>query len=123
MDLDELVLQVKDAAKEVYATLGDGRDERIYEQAMAVEFRHRKISYQTEVYTEVFYKNERVGTAVLDFIVDGRLVVELKATAKISGGHISQAGAYMRESGLPAGLVVTFPTPAKPSPQFEDLGG
>ena len=88
---------------------------------MAVEFRHRKICYKTEVYTEVFYKKERIGTAVLDFIVDGRLVVELKATAKISGGHVSQAGAYMRESGLPAGLVVTFPTPSAPSPQFEDL--
>ena len=83
MEFAELVEHVKDAAVEVYRTLGDGRIESVYEQAMAVEFRQRGIPYQMEVYTEVFYKGERVGTAALDFVVDGRLVVELKALGSL----------------------------------------
>ena len=115
----DLMTQVEDVAKEVYRLLGDGREERVYEQAMAVEFRLRDIPYEMEVPKEIFYKEQRVGTAVLDFIVDKRLVVELKATKKIAEGHVSQAGAYMRETGITAGIVVTFPSPAKPDPEFE----
>ncbi len=122
MELEELVEQVKDAATEVYETLGDGRIENVYEQAMAVEFRQRGIPYQMEVYTEVFYKGERVGTAALDFIVDGRLVVELKALGSLGKPSIAQTHAYMRETGIDSGLLINFPYPAKDEPQFEMLG-
>ncbi len=121
MDTDDLVLAVEEAATEVYEALGDGRLESVYEQAMAVELRLRGIPYRTEAYTEVFYKGHRVGAVALDFVVGDKLVVELKATKKIQDGAISQAGAYMRETGLSAGLVITFPSPLQTSPQFERL--
>ena len=121
MEIQELVEQVKEAATEVYEILGDGRIESVYEQAMAVEFRRRNISYQMEVYTEVFYKGERVGTAALDFIVDDRLIVELKALGSMGKPAIAQTQAYMREVGIGHGLLVNFPYPAKDEPQFEVL--
>ena len=121
MELPELVEHVKDAAVEVYRTLGDGRIESVYEQAMAVEFRQRGIPYQMEVYTEVFYKGERVGTAALDFVVDGQLVVELKALGNLGKPSISQTQAYMRETGIDDGILINFPYPAKDEPQIEVL--
>ena len=90
MELEELIDEVKAAATEVFEALGDGRLENVYEQAMAVAFRQRSIQYQMEVYTEAFYKGERVGTTALDFIVDGRLVVELKALGSLGKPSIAQ---------------------------------
>ena len=121
MELEELIEQVKDAATEVYETLGDGRIENVYEQAIAVEFRQRGIPYKMEVYTEVFYKGERVGTAALDFIVDDCLVVELKALGSLGKPAIAQTRAYIRETGIDSGIVINFPYPAKDAPQFEIL--
>ena len=121
MDIDGVIEEVKEAAIEVYDELGDGRLEDVYEQAMAVEFRERGIPYKMEVYKEVFYKGHRVGTAALDFIVDERLVVELKATGSLSKTHKAQTRAYMRETRIDSGLLVNFPYPADDNPHFEVL--
>ena len=112
--------QVKDVAKMVYNELGDGRNENVYEQAMAVEFRLRGIPYEMEVYTEVFYKGHRVGTTALDFIVDDSLIVELKSVGNIQKTHIAQTQAYMREKDILNGVVINFPYPMK-SVQFEEI--
>ena len=109
-DAQKLVTEVKEVAAKVYAALGDGRLEDIYHQAMAVEFRRRNISYQTKVQMEIFYEGERVGDAEPDFIVDNRLVVELKKVDSMRESHSAQTKAYMRTLGIWNGLVVTFPT-------------
>ncbi len=53
--------QVAEATAEVYAALGVGYEERVYEEAMAVEFREQGISYEVEHNTEIFYKGAKVG--------------------------------------------------------------
>ena len=120
-DAQELVALVEDVASKVYGALGDGRVEGVYQQAMAVELRRRDISYRTGVQPEIFYEEERVGIAELDFIVEGRLVVELKATEHISETHLAQTKAHMRTTGLWNGLVVNFPRPKEEKPQFKHL--
>ena len=113
--------QVKEIATLVYNELGDGRNENVYEQAMAVEFRLRDIPYEMEVYTEVFYKGHRVGTTALDFVVNNELIVELKSVGnKITSSHVAQTQAYMREKGILTGMVINFPYPMK-SVQFEEI--
>ena len=118
-DAQKLVTEVKEVAAKVYAALGDGRVEDIYHQAMAVEFRRRNISYQTKVQMEIFYEGERVGEAEPDFIVDNRLVVELKKVDSMKESHSAQTKAYMRTLGIWNGLVVTFPPSGEP--QFKRL--
>jgi len=121
MDMVELKNHVKDAAKQIYRELGAGYNETVYEEAMAVEFRERKIPYEVERNTEIFYKGVKVGLHRLDFILDGKLVLELKAWSSITSSHVGQTTAYLKTLKLHHGILVNFPYPDKDSPDFKDL--
>ena len=121
MDIEPLIEQVKIASQEVYKALRAGYNESIYEEAMAIELRERKIPYEVERNTEIFYKGAKVGIHRLDFILDGKLVVELKAQTSITGSHIGQTRAYLKTLGLSNGIVVNFPYPDQEKPQFEPI--
>jgi len=121
MDMVELKNQVKESASEIYRGLGAGYNESIYEEAMAYELRQRKIPYEVERNTEIFYKGAKVGIHRLDFILDGKLVVELKAYASITASHVGQTTAYLKTLKLHHGLIVNFPYPDKDTPDFKDL--
>ena len=88
---------------------------------MAVEFRERKIPYEIERNTEIFYKGVKVGVHRLDFILDSKLVVELKAYSSITSSHVGQTTAYLKTLKLHHGMLVNFPYPEKDSPDFKDL--
>jgi len=121
MDMLEIKSQVRDSASEIYQALGAGYNETIYEEAMAYELRQRNIPYEVERNTEIFYKGVKVGIHRLDFILDGKLVVELKASTSITASHIGQTSAYLKTLKLHHGMVVNFPYPDKDSPDFKDL--
>jgi len=70
---------------------------------------------------EIFYKDTKVGTHRLDFIINGILVVELKATSSISKSHEGQTFAYLRATGLMRGLIINFPYPDKEEPDFQTV--
>ncbi len=114
-----MIERIKQIANEVYETLGDGYDESVYEEAMAIEFREQNIKYEVQKTTEIFYKGDRVGTHRLDFIINDNLVVELKAGGSITGGHRKQLRAYLRTLGLDTGMLINFPYPYKDVPQVE----
>ena len=121
MDMVELKNQVKESAKEIYQELGAGYNESIYEEALAVELRQRNIPYEVERNTEIFYKGAKVGIHRLDFILESKLVVELKANVAITSSHVGQTSAYLKTLKLHHGLIVNFPYPDKDSPDFKDL--
>jgi GxxExxY protein len=101
------------AANRVYRELGPGFVEQVYRDAMAVELRLLGLRYEIERNIEVFYRGARVGLHRLDFIVDGNLVVELKAAGKISEHNFAQTSAYLRTTDLKTALVINFPSPEK----------
>ena len=117
--IEELIEQVKTSAVEIYKELGAGYDESIYEEAMAIEFRNRNIKYDVEKNTEIFYKGVKVGIHRLDFIVEEKLVVELKAQSTITKSHIGQTISYLKTLKLNKGLLVNFPYPDKEEPDFQ----
>ena len=121
MNVVDLKNLVKDASNQIYKELGAGYNESVYEEALAVEFRQRKIPYEVERNTEIFYKGEKVGLHRLDFILDRQLVVELKAWASITSSHVGQTTAYLKTLKLHHGLLINFPYPDKESPDFKDL--
>ena len=116
---DILTKEVTNAAKEVYKILGAGYEESIYEEAMGVEFRKRNIEYEVERNTEVFYKGERVGMHRLDFILEHKLVVELKATTRFWPSHTAQVASYLKTLGVKKGMLVNFPYPEKTVPEIK----
>jgi len=121
MDTDEIIKKIKGFTIEVYKILKAGYNETVYEEAMAVEMRRSKIGYEVEHNTEIMYKGEKIGTHKLDFIVEGKLVVELKAAASISKGNKAQLKAYLKTLGLKKGLLINFPYPDADEPEIQEI--
>jgi GxxExxY protein len=107
-ELDRLAHDVIGAALEVHRTLGPGFLEAIYEEALCVELSLRRIPFARQVPIGVDYKGTLVGQARMDLLVDGRLVVELKAIECIAPIHVAQVLSYLKAARLRLGLLITF---------------
>lgn len=119
MEAAQLLESIREAAKEVYRQLRAGYEESVYEEAMAVEMRLRGLPYEIERTVEIFYKQVKVGTHRVDFVVNGQVVVELKAVGSISKSHVAQLSSYLQTLDVPTGLVINFAYPDKEEPDFE----
>ena len=92
----------------VYNELRPGYLEAVYANAMGVELRRRGIPFQRECPIRVVYRGERVGTYRADLIVDGNLLVEVKAGRALDEAARWQTLNYLRGTGLPVGLLLFF---------------
>ncbi len=92
-------------------TLGAGFFEKVYENALCVELKKAGILFKSQQSYEVSYKGEIVGAYIADIVVDGRLLVELKALSGFSREHEAQVMNYLKGSGLSVGLLLNFGTP------------
>ncbi len=119
--IQQLLNIVKEASCAIYKDLGAGYNETVYEEALAVEFRERKIKYDVEKNTEIFYKDIKVGIHRLDFIVEKKLVVELKAQSHLMPSHVGQTRSYLKTLKLTNGILVNFPFPDKAKPVFRQV--
>ncbi len=99
------------AAIEVHRSLGPGYLESVYEQALAVELKLRDVPFQRQVQFALNYKGHAIGEGRLDFLVDNRLVVELKAVDALSALHLAQALSYLKATGHHLALVINFNVP------------
>jgi GxxExxY protein len=107
-DLTEKILR---AAFAVHNALGAGFLERVYSNALAVELRAQGIALQNELPLKIQYRNTIVGDYVADLVVDGRVLVELKACASLDPVHIAQILNYLRASKIHVGLLLNFGRP------------
>lgn len=107
-EVDELAHEVLGAAIAVHKALGPGFLESIYERALTIELRHRKISFSQQVIQSIVYRDEVVGEHRLDLLVGGRLIVELKAVESLTNQHLAQMLSYLRATKLELGLILNF---------------
>lgn len=107
-ELNELSRKVIGAAIEVHRHLGPGYLESVYEDALAAEFRLRRVEFERQVSTRVVYKGSVVGQGSIDFLVARRLVVELKTVSGIMPIHKAQVISYLKATSLLLGLVLNF---------------
>ncbi len=103
-----LSYQIVGSAYEVYNSLGSGLREKIYENALALEFGKRGIKYHRQLYVPVEYAEEKVGSYFLDFLVDDKIVVELKIGEHFSRQEIRQVQEYLRKLGYALALIIKF---------------
>ena len=98
------------AAFEVHTFLGSGFQEVIYQRGLAIELARSGLTYAREVEREIFYKElpEPIGTRRADFVVEGKVLVELKAISKLEDVHIAQLLNYLRAYRLEVGLLLNF---------------
>jgi GxxExxY protein len=93
---------------DVYNRLGYGFLEAVDARALAIELRRRGLAFVREARVEVWYREELAGTFRADFIVERRIVVELKATVALGAADEAQLLNSLRASGLEVGLLLHF---------------
>ena len=107
-ELNPLTEQVLGAAVTVHRALGPGFTERIYAKALQLELLSRAVPFVTEHTVRVIYNHQDLGTHRLDLMVNGVLVVELKAVYQINRFHVSQMLSYLKASNKRLGLILNF---------------
>ena len=98
------------ASFEVHKFLGNGFQEVIYQRALAWEFSQARLEYVREIEQEIFYKDlsEPIGTRRADFVVEGKVLVELKAIIQLEDVHVAQVLNYLKAYKLEVGLLINF---------------
>jgi len=107
----ELSHEIMDAVFEVHNTLGPGYLEEIYEEALAYELELRQIPHERQKAIMVSYKGRPVGQHRLDLVIDGKVVLELKAASALSDTFKQQTLSYLKATGLKLGILINFGTP------------
>lgn len=98
------------ASFEVHKFLGNGFQEVIYQRALAWEFHQAGLSFSREIEQEIFYKElqEPIGTRRADFVVEGKVLVELKAIIELGDVQLAQVLNYLKAYKLEVGLLINF---------------
>jgi len=96
------------AAIAVHRELGPGFIESVYEQALAVEFALKGIAFVRQKPIPLFYRDHQIGEHRLDFLVEDKIVVELKAIDSLEKIHFAIVRSYLKASGLADGLILNF---------------
>ena len=107
-ETDRLAQEVIGAAIEVHRALGPGFLESVYEQAMSIELGLLGTSFERQVPVAVTYKGHSIGESRLDLLVDGKLIVELKAVDQFAPVHTAQVMSYLKATGHRLGLLINF---------------
>jgi GxxExxY protein len=105
---EELTEQVIGCSFKVHKELGAGFLEKVYQNALAVELRELGINFEQEYPLSVHYRGYLVGEYIPDFIIDGKVIVELKAVSSLSDPHEVQLVNYLKATGLRVGLLINF---------------
>jgi GxxExxY protein len=108
MDLDKLAYRVIGCAIEVHRELGPGFLESVYEEALSRELERQEIPFSRQHEVAILYKGDPVGVGRRDFLVDRKLVVELKAVETLAPIHKAQVLTYLRATGFKLGLLINF---------------
>src|SRR5712691_10873854 len=98
------------AAIAVHRELGPGFLESIYEQALAVEFALRGIAFVRQKPIPLFYRDHQIGEHRLDFLVEGKIIAELKAISQLEDIHFAIGRSYLKAANLDDGLLLNFAT-------------
>ncbi len=106
----DLTRKIIGAAMKVHSTLGNGFQEVIYQRALAIEQQKQGISFERELEMPIFYDGEEIGMRRVDFLVEGKVMVELKAIIALEDVHLAQAINYLEAYQLEVGLLLNFGT-------------
>ena len=96
------------SAFDVYNTLGSGHHEKYYQKALAEAFRLNHLSFKEQVPCMLQYKGISVGKVFLDFLVESKIVVEIKKGNSFSKRHIDQVLGYLKISTLKLAILINF---------------
>ncbi len=105
---DELTHKIIGCAMKVHSTMGNGFQEVIYQRCLAIEMEKQGLSFIREQEMPVYYEGIEVGTRRVDFFVEDKVLVEIKALIKLEDVHLAQGLNYLEAFNLETGLLLNF---------------
>lgn len=105
---DDLTYKIIGCAMKIHNTLGNGFQEVIYQRCLAIELEKQGLGFAREEEMPIFYEDVQVGTRRADFIVEDKVVVELKAILKLEDVHLAQGLNYLQAYKIDKGLLLNF---------------
>ena len=108
MERDELTYKTIGCAMKVHNTLGAGFQEVIYQRCLAIELERAGLEFQREKEQNIYYDEIHVGTRRADFVIENKIIVEIKALVNLEDVHIAQAKNYTVAYDFPKGLLINF---------------
>ncbi len=104
----ELTGKIIGCAMKVHSTLGNGFQEVIYQRCLAIEMKRQGLGFARELEMTLHYEGIKVGTRRVDFLVEGKVMVELKAVKGLEDTHLAQVLNYLEAYKLETGLLINF---------------
>jgi GxxExxY protein len=104
----ELSYLIIGCAYEVFNSIGGGHKESVYQQALALALKEKRLSYTKEQYYPVRYKDAIVGRNFFDFFIEEKIVVELKSARGFTKSNYDQVTNYLNVSKVKLALLITF---------------
>jgi len=107
MEYEELTYKIIGCAMEVHKHLGNGFQEVVYQRALAIEMEMQGICFSREHEMDLQYKGHHIGTRRVDFFVEEKIIVEIKALVNLEDVHLAQTMNYVEAYGLEIGLLIS----------------
>jgi len=108
MKYEDLTGKIIGCAMEVHKTLGNGFQEVIYQRALEIEMSIAGLNFNREYKMPIFYRNQQIGKRRVDFFVENKIMVELKAVINLEDVHLAQAMNYLEAYNMEIGLLINF---------------
>lgn len=105
---DELTYKIIGCAMKVHTVLGNGFQEVIYQRALAIEMSKQELNFARELEMALFYEGINIGSRRVDFLVEEKIMVELKALMKLEDVHLAQGLNYLVAYKIDKGLLLNF---------------
>lgn len=104
----DLTEKIIGSAMKVHSFLGNGFPEVIYQRSLVIELEKSGIRFKRELEQDIYYDNVKVGTRIVDFLIEDKVLVELKALGEINDNYFSQILNYLKAYKLEIGLLINF---------------
>jgi GxxExxY protein len=124
---EDLTYRIIGAAMAIHRRIGPGQKEAIYQRALEEQFKQVGLNFEPEKNLPVYDGSRLLGFYIPDFIVEGKVIVEIKAFATVHQKYLGQVITYLNHTGLPIGLLINFgerslrPRRVFPSPQATEF--
>lgn len=105
---EDLSYKIRGCAFKVYNTLGFGHKENIYQNALASEFKRAEVNFSREKILSVIYGGKKIGIYKPDFVVEDKIIIEIKAVPQISKAYEVQLTYYLKGSNYKLGFLINF---------------
>lgn len=105
---EDLTKNIIGYAMRVHSELKSGFQGRMYQTALEIELYFNNISFVAEREMDIFYRNQLIGKRRVDFLIENKIVVEIKAVTKLEDIHLAQALNYLECMNLSVGLLFNF---------------